>query len=381
MITPRYPSAGTTIFTVMSALAQEHKAINLSQGFPDFAIDPEWESLVSAAIREGYNQYAPMAGLLLLRQAISHKIQAFQDVAVDAETEITITPGATYGIYTALTTILEPGDEVIVLEPAYDSYIPNIYMSGGRPVCIALDEQNGFAVNWEKVFAAANTRTKAIIINNPHNPSGAVWAVDDYQNLQRLVQQYNLFVIADEVYEHLVYDNNPHISLLRFPGLRSRSFVIFSFGKTLHATGWKLGYVVAPEPLTAAFRQIHQYLAFSVNTPMQQAITTYLLQQQKLEEGRALLEQKRNFFLEGMKGTRFVCPYVARGSYFQVMDYSGISELPDKEFAIWLTRQHGVAVIPVSSFYSGGSDHKLVRFCFAKRQETLQLAIDKLMTL
>jgi methionine aminotransferase len=380
MIIPRFPSTGTTIFTVMSALANEHKAINLSQGFPDFAIDEKLGNLVAEAIQSGFNQYAPMPGLPALRAAIARKILHFQKVQVDPDTEITITPGATYAIYTAFTTILQPGDEVIVLEPAYDSYIPNIYTNGAIPVSIPLTP-NDFKVDWERVFAAANAKTKAIIINNPHNPCGSTWTEDDFQQLIRLVEQHDLYILSDEVYEHLAFDNREHISVLRFPELRARSFVIYSFGKAFHSTGWKMGYCVAPPEMMAAFRQLHQYLAFSVNTPMQQAIATYLEDLEQLEETTKLLQRKRDFFLDRMKDTKFTWLKPAQGSYFQVMSYEGISDLPDREFAIWLTENHGVATIPLSPFYSKKPDQKLLRFCFAKKEETLLAAINKLKSL
>ncbi len=378
MILPRFPSSGDTIFTVMSGLANQYGAINLSQGFPDFPIDPEWEHRIAEAVRQGYNQYAPMPGMQSLRQAIAGKISHFQQVQADPGSEITITPGATYAIYVAFTTLLQPGDEAIVLEPAYDSYIPNIRINGALPVCIPLDARNGFRPDWSEIAAAITSRTRVIIINNPNNPTGAIWRAEDYHELSRLVTQHDLYIIADEVYEHLVYDKAEHISVLRFPGLRSRSFVVFSFGKVLHSTGWKMGYIVAPPMLTKAFRQIHQYLAFSVNTPMQHAIAGYLDQYDKLEVSRTLMEQKRDLFLDGMKDTKFTCLNKAEGSYFQVMDYSAVSDLPDKEFASWLTREHGVAGIPVSSFYSTEQSLRLIRFCFAKKQETLQAAIGKL---
>ncbi len=380
MIIPRFPSTGTTIFTVMSALANEHKAINLSQGFPDFAIDEKLGNLVAQAIKSGYNQYAPMPGLLNLREAISKKINHFQKVQVDPDTEITITPGATYAIYTALTTILQPGDEVIVLEPAYDSYIPNIYTNGGIPVSIPLTP-NDFRVDWDRVFAAANAKTKAIIINNPHNPCGSTWDEEDFHQLIKLVEQHNLYVLADEVYEHLTFDGKEHISVLRFPELRARSFCIYSFGKAFHSTGWKMGYCVAPSEMMKAFRQLHQYLAFSVNTPMQQAIATYLEDLSQLEATTKLLQYKRDFFLDNMKDTRFTWLKAAQGSYFQVMSYEGISELTDRDFAIWLTENHGVATIPLSPFYQKNPEQRLLRFCFAKKEETLLAAIDKLKSL
>lgn len=377
MITPRFPDTGTTIFTVMSALAQEHQAINLSQGFPDFPIDPELGALVARAIRDDFNQYAPMPGLPALRQAIAQKIAQFQSMFVDPDTEITITPGATYGIYTALCTLLQPGDEVIVLEPAYDSYIPNIYANGGKPVPVPLDPAD-FSIDWARVFAAAGPKTKAIIINNPHNPCGVTWQQSDFAQLARLAEQYDLYIIADEVYEHLVFDGQEHLSVLRFPKLRARSFAIYSFGKAFHSTGWKMGYCVAPPVLSRAFRQLHQYLAFSVNTPMQQAIATYLEDLEQLKNTTWLLQDKRDFFLRQMESSRFRYTTPAQGSYFQVMDYSEISDMPDREFAQWLTREHGVAAIPLSPFYQSAPANRYLRFCFAKKEETLRAAAEKL---
>jgi len=377
MITPKYPATGTTIFTVMSALANEHKAINLSQGFPDFPIDEKLGELVSKAIRDGFNQYAPMTGLQNLREAIAHKILHFQKVEINPNTEITITPGATYAIYTAFATILQPGDEVIVLEPAYDSYVPNIYSCGAIPVRITLNDGT-FDIDWNKIYAAITTKTKAIIINNPHNPCGVTWSEQDFQHLITLVEKHDLYVVADEVYEHLVFDGKEHISVLRYPELRSRSFVVYSFGKAFHSTGWKMGYCVAPTELMHAFRAMHQYLAFSVNTPMQQGIAAYLEDPGHLETTTSFLQQKRDFFLEQMKATKFTWLKPAAGSYFQLMNYEAISDLPSMEFAIWLTKTYGVACIPLSSFYQNEYDGKWVRFCFAKKEETLTDAVAKL---
>jgi methionine aminotransferase len=377
MIQPKYPSTGTTIFTVMSALANEHKAVNLSQGFPDFPIDAELGNLVAGAVAAGHNQYAPMAGLPALRQAIAAKIERFQFVSVDPDNEITITPGATYGIYTALATLLQAGDEVIVLEPAYDSYIPNIYMCGAVPVTVALSSDD-FSVDWNAVRAAVSSRTRAIIINNPHNPCGSTWDEQDFDELSRLVEEHNLYVIADEVYEHLVFDGKQHLSVLRFPALRRRSVAVYSFGKAFHSTGWKIGYCVAAPEIMQAFRQLHQYLAFSVNTPMQYAVAQYLQTPERLLATASMLQQKRDFFLEKMEATKFRYSRPAAGSYFQTLDYSAISDLPDREFAIWLTKEQGVATIPLSSFYRQPPDLKLVRFCFAKKEETILAAIEKL---
>lgn len=368
------PNTGTTIFTVMSALANEHHAINLSQGFPDFSIDAAFAELMDRAVCDGFNQYAPMPGLLDLRIAIANKIAHFQNVNIDPDTEITVTPGATYAIYTAFTTLLNKGDEVIVLEPAYDSYIPNIQLSGGIPIPVPLNNET-FEVDWNAVANAVTPRTKAIIINNPHNPSGSTWKASDFAVLEKLVRTHNLYIIADEVYEHLVYDGKKHISVLQFPELRSRSFAVYSFGKVFHNTGWKIGYCVAPPELTQQFRMVHQFLAFSVNTPAQQALAGYLTDLNNITKASQLLQEKRSLFLELIAETKFRCLQPSQGSYFQLIDYSAISELPDKDFAIRLTKEYKVATIPLSPFYSRPNKQKLLRVCFAKKDETLKNAI------
>jgi len=373
MLPEKNPSNQTTIFTVMSALAQQHKAINLSQGFPDFPIAPELARLVGDAVQQGYNQYAPMAGLPALQEAISKKIQHFQKVSIDPYTEITITPGATYAIYCSLACLLEKGDEVIVLEPAYDSYAPNIYSNGGVPVGVPLNPAD-FSVDWNRVREAITKKTKAIVLNNPHNPSGTVWSAEDFRALSELLSLHHLYVIADEVYEHLVFDQQPHLSVLQFPELRQRSFAVYSFGKVYHATGWKVGYCVAPAEYSAAFRKIHQYMAFSVNSSMQYALAQYLQDFQPLSDSRLMLQNKRDFFLKQMEGTAFTWAKPAAGSYFQLMSYASISDLPDKEFASWLTEHAGVAAIPLSPFYQQDYQGKWLRFCFAKQEETLEQA-------
>lgn len=371
------PNTGTTIFTVMSALANEHNAINLSQGFPDFNIDAAFATLMERAVHDGFNQYAPMPGLMAFRTAIADKIAHFQNVNIDPASEITITPGATYAIYTAFTTLLNKGDEVIVLEPAYDSYIPNILLNGGIPVPVPLNDKT-FEVNWEAVKDAVTPRTKAIIINNPHNPSGSIWNERDFTALAELVTTNNLYIIADEVYEHLVYDGKQHISVLQYPELRRRSFVVYSFGKVFHNTGWKIGYCVAPPELMQQFRMVHQFLAFSVHTPAQQALAGYLTDMNNITKASQLLQEKRNLFLELISETRFQCLQPSAGSYFQLIDYSTVSEMPDKEFAIWLTREYKVATIPLSPFYSKSNKQRLLRVCFAKKAETLKNAINSL---
>lgn len=374
---PRKHSAeGTTIFTVMSALAAQHNAINLSQGFPDFAIDEQISSLLHEATLNGFNQYAPMPGLPILREAIANDFARRYDVNINADTEITITPGATYAIYTAFTAILQAGDEVIVLEPAYDSYKPNIETNGAKAVLVPLSAP-GFEVDWDKVKAAVTTKTKAIIVNTPHNPTGAVWTKEDWDKLADIVRGTEIIILSDEVYEQLIYDRQKHYTVLQHPELRERSFALYSFGKVFHNTGWKVGYCIAPPAFTQAFRRIHQFLCFSVNTPAQYALGKYL-SQRELPDVTMLMQGKRDFFLEHLKQTPFTIYQPATGSYFQTVSYAAISDMSDTEFAQWLTKEHGVATIPVSAFYSNKKDDKLIHFCFAKKEETLAAAFSRL---
>jgi methionine transaminase len=375
----KHTATGTTIFTVMSAMATQYNAINLSQGFPDFPIDDELAALLQEAVRNGFNQYAPMAGLPMLRESISTDFKNRFGLNVNPETEITITPGATYGIYAALTSIIEKEDEVLVLEPAYDSYVPNIEMNGGIPVSVPLIAPD-FKVDWEKVRNALTPKTRAIIINSPHNPTGSVWSRADYDELASLVRDTKVFIISDEVYEQLVYDGNRHYSILEHPELREKSLVVFSFGKVFNNTGWKIGYVVAPPDLTHAFRLNHQFLAFAVNAPAQYALAHYLLKTDRPSVG-LLMQEKRNLFLELLKPLPFKIHQAASGSYFQIAGYQEISMMPDREFALWLTREFGVATIPLSPFYRNQKDDQLIRFCFAKKQETLREAVNRLMPL
>jgi methionine aminotransferase len=372
----KHTAEGTTIFTVMSGLAQQHNAINLSQGFPDFAIDERLSQSLHEAALKGFNQYAPMPGLPQLRQAIVADFKKRYGLHIDADTELTITPGATYAIYTAFTTILEPGDEVIVLEPAYDSYIPNIETNGAKAITISL-QAPGFIVDWERVAQAINLRTKAIIVNTPHNPTGAIWSKEDWDMLASLVKDTNIIILSDEVYEQLVYDGKQHYSVLQHEELRHRSFVLYSFGKVFHNTGWKIGYCIAPPAFTTAFRRIHQFLCFSVNTPAQYALAQYL-SLPDLPAVADMMQQKRDYFLELLSQTPFTIHRPAAGSYFQTASYAHISHMPDTEFAQWLTREHGVATIPISAFYRNKKDDKLVRFCFAKKEETIVQAIERL---
>jgi methionine aminotransferase len=332
--------------------------------------------LAFEGMQQGFNQYAPMAGLPLLREAIAADFAQRYQVTVDAETEITITPGATYAIYTAFTSILQPGDEVIVLEPAYDSYIPNIEMNGAKAVAVPLLAPT-FEVDWDRLKEAITPATKAIIVNTPHNPTGAIWQKEDWDQLAALVAGTGIYILSDEVYEQLIYDGKKHYSVLEHPELRTRSFALYSFGKVFHNTGWKIGYCIAPPELTTAFRRIHQYLCFSVNTPAQYAIARYLALGGHYELA-TLLQQKRDYFLELMKSTPFHIHQPAGGSYFQVAGYKALSNLADRQCAEWLTMEHGVAAIPVSAFYRNGQDDQLLRFCFAKREATLDTAVERL---
>lgn len=377
MVFPQKHSAtGTTIFTVMSALAAQHNAINLSQGFPDFHIDEQLSSFLGEAAREGHNQYAPMAGMPILRQEIAKSFKARYGVNVDADNEITITPGATYAIYTAFTAILQRGDEVIVLEPAYDSYIPNIEMNGAKVVPVALEAPD-FHINWNKVKEAITPRTKAIIVNTPHNPTGAVWSKSDWDTLADLVRDTDVIVLSDEVYEQLIFDGEKHYSILEHPELRQRSFALYSFGKVYNNTGWKMGYCIATSEFTQAFRRIHQFLCFTVNTPAQYALAHHMANDKATPVG-TLMQQKRDHFLSLIKDTPFTIHKPTKGSYFQVAGYERVSDMPDMEFAQWLTKEYGVATIPISAFYHDKKDDKLIRFCFAKKAETLDEAVARL---
>lgn len=376
IIQSKLPEVSTTIFTVMSGLATELGAVNLGQGFPDYPMEPELTELVSRAMRDGHNQYAPMPGWMPLREAIAAKCAALYGAAVDPSAEITITPGGTYAIYTALTSILHPGDEVIVLEPSYDSYVPNIIVNGATPVLVSLKLPD-YRVDWDAVRAAVTSSTKAIIINTPHNPTGSILYEDDIANLRQLVDQTGIFIISDEVYEHLVFDGHPHLSMLRYPDLRERSFVCFSFGKVYHCTGWKLGYCIAPPSFTTEFRKVHQFNCFSCHTPSQVAIAAFLKNEQAYLQLGAGLQQKRDHFLSLMNSTRFSMK-TSSGSYFVCASYEKISDEDDKAFAIRITREQGVAMIPVSAFYQDGHDDHIVRFCFAKKHDTLEEAVARL---
>jgi methionine aminotransferase len=374
----RLPAVGTTVFTLMSALAGEHDAVNLGQGFPDFGCDPRLLDLVDGAMRANLNQYPPMAGVPALREAIAAKIAALYGRAYDANTEITVTSGATQALTTAILCAVHPGDEVIIVEPAYDSYLPAVQLAGGVPVTVAMriDEQ-GYCLPWDALAAAVSPRTRMIVINSPHNPTGSILRRQDLEALAAIVDGTDILILSDEVYEHMVYDGERHESVSRHPVLAERAFVVSSFGKTYHVTGWKVGYVAAPAALMAEFRKVHQYNVFTVNTPMQHGLAGYMRDPAPYLELSAFYQRKRDLFREGLARTRFTL-LPADGTYFQCVRYDSISSLSESEFAQWLTREIKVAAIPVSAFYSQGKESAVVRFCFAKQDETLTLALERL---
>ncbi|WP_407524432.1 methionine aminotransferase [Lacibacter sp. MH-610] len=378
-IQSKLPNVGTTIFTVMSALATEHKAINLGQGFPDYPMSEELIAKVNEAMRRGNNQYAPMPGLVALRESIAEKVSFLYNNTINPDTEITITPGGTYAIYTALTTILQPGDEVIIFEPAYDSYIPNIEINGAKAVPLPLTYPD-YKIDWDLVQQTINHKTKAILINSPHNPTGSVIDKQDIEELKKITAGTNIFIISDEVYEHLIFDELQHESMLKYPELLERSFVCFSFGKTYHCTGWKLGYCIAPATLMKEYRKVHQFNAFTCFTPAQVALAEYLKDKDAYLSLPRFMQQKRDYFIELMKNTKFDL-LTTHGSYFVCASYGRISDESDKDLAIRLTKEAGVATIPVSAFYHNGKDDKVVRFCFSKQSRTLQQAVERLMKL
>ena len=374
----RLPQVGTTIFTVMSALAQEHGAVNLGQGFPDFDCDPKLLDAVAAAMRGGLNQYPPMAGVLPLREAVAGKIAQIYGHSYDPGTEITITAGATQAILTTILAIVHPGDEVIVLDPSYDSYDPNIVLAGATPVHVPL-VPGSFAPDFDRIAAALSPKTRAIVINSPHNPSGTCWTASDMQRLAELLRRTGAFVISDEVYEHMVFEGE-HQSVARFPELAARSVVVSSFGKTYHVTGWKVGYAAAPAALTAEFRKVHQFNVFTVNTPMQHGIAAFMADPSHHLGLPAFYRAKRDRFRAGLAKTRLrVLP--CQGTYFQCVDYSAVSDKPEADFCRWLTTEIGVAAIPLSAFYADGFEQRIARFCFGKKDETLALAIERLAAL
>ncbi len=375
----KLPAVGTTIFTVMSTLATEKGAVNLGQGFPDFECDPQLVGAVTDAMTRGLNQYPPMTGVPVLREAVAAKLQQLHGRRYDAASEITITAGATQAIITAILAVVHPGDEVIVLEPCYDSYVPNIELAGGVAVRVPLIP-GSFRPDFDKISAAINGKTRAIIVNSPHNPSATVWTREDMLRLQEILAPTDVLLISDEVYEHMVFDADKgrvHESAARFPGLAARAFIVSSFGKTYHVTGWKVGYVAAPAALTAEFRKVHQFNVFTVNTPVQHGLAAYMADPRPYLDLPAFYQRKRDLFRAGLAKTRFkLLP--SEGSYFQCVDISDVSNLGEADFCKWLTTEIGVAAIPLSAFYGNGFDQRVVRFCFAKKDETLNLALERL---
>ncbi len=375
-IQTKLPAVGTTIFTVMSALAAEKGAVNLGQGYPDFDCDPRLVGAVTEAMAAGLNQYPPMPGIPSLRDAVAAKIEALYGRRYDPASEITITAGATQAIITAILAVVRPGDEVIVLEPCYDSYVPNIELAGGTVVRVPL-VPGSFRPDFGKIAAAINGKTRALVINSPHNPSGTVWSQADMLALQELLAPTDVLLISDEVYEHMVFDGQQHQSAARFPGLAARAFIVSSFGKTYHVTGWKVGYVAAPASLSAEFRKVHQFNVFTVNTPVQHGLARYMADPQPHLQLSAFYQRKRDLFREGLKRTRLrVMP--GEGTYFQCVGIESVSDLGESEFCQWLTSEIGVAAIPLSAFYGNGFDQRVVRFCYAKKDETLNTALDRL---
>jgi methionine aminotransferase len=374
----RLPSVGTTVFTTMSALATQHGAVNLGQGFPDFGCDPRLLDAVNEAMRAGHNQYPPMTGVPALREAIAAKIGTLYGNAYDPDTEITVTAGATQALTTAILCCVHPGEEVIVIEPAYDSYAPAITLAGGVVVPLEMEvTDKGYSVPWQKVAAAVTPRTRLIIINSPHNPTGSVLRRADLEQLAAIVAGTDILILSDEVYEHMVYDGERHVSVASHPQLAGRAFVVSSFGKTYHVTGWKVGYVAAPQALSAEFRKVHQYNVFTVNTPMQHGLAAYMADPAPYLGLSDFYQRKRDLFRAGLAGTRLrLLP--ADGTYFQCVDYRAVSDLPEAQFAQWLTTELKVAAIPVSAFYSSGRESGIVRFCFAKQDETLHTALERL---
>lgn len=375
----KLPNAGITIFTEMSVLAAEYEAINLGQGFPDFDMNPKLVSLVNKAMQASNNQYVHMNGLPQLRERIAEKIEKLYAAKVSADNEITVTPGATYALYTALTTILQKGDEVIVFEPAYDCYIPAIEMNGAVAVIIPLLLPN-YKIDWVAVKEKITPATKAILINSPHNPTGAVIDETDIEALKALVKDTGIFILSDEVYEHLIFDGKEHLSILKYPELYERSFVNFSFGKTYHCTGWKLGYCVAPPALTKEFRKVHQFNAFTSFGPTQYALAEFLQHENEYLQLGSFVQQKRDFFMQLMSNTKFKA-LPTYGSYFQLYSYANITDEKEKDFAVRLTKEYGVTTIPVSAFYSNPTENKVLRFCFTKKESTLEAAAEKLIRL
>ncbi|MFC1733011.1 methionine aminotransferase [candidate division KSB1 bacterium] len=372
----KLPKVGTTIFTIMSKLALDHNAINLSQGFPDFDVSEELINLVSDYMEKGHNQYAPMQGLPKLREVISKKVRNLYGVHYDTDKEINITAGATQALYTAITSVIREDDEVIIFEPAYDSYVPAIKLNGGVPVYVELKPPK-YGIDWDEVKKKISHRTRMIVLNSPHNPTGSVLSAFDIEQLQQAVHGTDILILSDEVYEHLIFDKKQHESICMYPELAARSFVVFSFGKTFHATGWKMGYCLAPEIIMNEFRKIHQFVVFTCNTPVQHAIADFLEDKNNYLTLGEFYQQKRDHFVNAIRDSRFkVVP--SYGTYFQLLDYSAITEENEMDFAVRLTKEFGVAAIPVSVFYHNNSENKVLRFCFAKKEETLDKAAEVL---
>jgi methionine aminotransferase len=372
----KLPSVGTTIFTEMSVLAAQYGAINLGQGFPDFEMDPALTQLVNKAMADGFNQYTHANGYPVLREALAAKVQSLYQQSINPDTQITISPGGTYAIYTAITTLIHPGDEVILFEPAYDSYIPNIEINGGVPVRINLTFPN-YNIPWDEVRSKITPRTKMIMINSPHNPTGAVLSEQDIIELKSIVTGTDIIILSDEVYEHLIFEDKAHQSILKHPDLLARSFVCFSFGKTMHCTGWKLGYCIAGESLMKEYRKVHQFNAFTCDTPKQVALAAYLSENKNYLILGQQMQQKRDLLRQLLSATKLEC-IPSYGSYFECYSYKNISNENDKAFAIRLIKEYGVATIPVSAFYQDKTDHGVIRFCFAKKDETLKAAAERL---
>ena len=378
-IASRLPQVGTTIFTVMSALAQQHGALNLSQGFPDFDAPADLLALLDEATRAGHNQYAPMTGLPVLREAIAEKVQALYGASYDVDTEITVTAGATQALFTAIAALVHPGDEVIAFAPAYDSYAPSVELQGGKVVYATLSQPD-WRPDWDEVARLITPRTRMVIINTPHNPTGSVWTADDMARLEALLQGTDIVVLSDEVYEHMVFDQARHESVLRYPGLAERSVVVSSFGKTYHITGWKVAYCLAPRALMAEFRKAHQFIVFTVHAPSQVALAAFMKRPGWYDQLKALYQGKRDIFRQALAGSRFeLLP--CQGTYFQCVRYGAISDEGDRAFVARLVTEHGVAAIPVSAFYPDGRDDGVIRFCFAKSAATLEKALERLIRL
>ena len=375
----KLPDIGTTIFTIMSKMAADHGAINLSQGYPDFSCPPELINLVTEAMQQGFNQYPPMAGVEELRIAIAKKVKLVYATVVDPIDEITVVSGATEGLFNAITTVIHAGDEAIIFEPAYDAYEPVIRLAGGKTSHIAMRFPD-YSIDWDQVSDAVNDKTRLIMINTPHNPTGAILRQNDIDALTEIIKNRNIFIISDEVYEHIIFDDHPHLSMLRYPQLRERSFVISSFGKTYHTTGWKIGYCIAPAALTDEFRKIHQFNTFSTNSPIQVAYGKFLQNTEHYMELPLFYQAKRDHLLNVMADSRFH-PLDCHGTYFQSFDYSEISNEPDIDLVKRMTKEFGVAAIPVSVFYSDQTDNKVIRICFAKDEKTLTEAAKKLSSL